>query len=445
MYSCGPTVYNYLHIGNLRAYLLADTLKRVLRYNGYNVKHVMNVTDIGHIVSDADMGEDKMVNALAREGKPMTLKAMREIADFYFDKAKIDMSKMNILPADEFPFASDNVPEDIEMIETLLAKDIAYNTPNAIYFDTKKFGDYGILGGAVANDDHSRIGANPEKRNSEDFALWKFSDEGGIGFDASFGRGFPGWHIECSAMSRKYLGDTFDIHTGGIDLIPVHHNNEIAQSECVTGKRFVNYWLHNNFITIGEGEKMAKTGGNFLTLSVLEKEGITPLAYRYWLLTARYSTRMDYSIDAIKAAQNAYQKLASFVTSTPKPGFWASLRRESRALVLYREKFLTAVNDDLDTPKALAIVWELLKDSSIADSDKKATLLDFDKVLGLGLADIKKESVEITPELQKLLDARKEARDTKNWSEADKLRSQIKSLGFEVKDVDRDQQVVSKL
>lgn len=436
MYSCGPTVYNFLHIGNLRSYTFADILKRTLLYNGYKVKHVMNVTDIGHIVADADVGEDKMLNALVREGKPKTLEAMREIADFYFGKAKEDMQKMNILPADMNPFASDHIKADIEMIEDLLKKGIAYKTKNTIFFDTKKFPNYGELGGAVAHDDHSRIGIDSEKRNSADFALWKFADASGIGWDTSFGKGFPGWHIECSAMSLKYLGDTFDIHTGGIDLIPIHHNNEIAQSESYTGKKFVNYWLHNGFITIADGAKMAKTGGNFLTLDVLNEKGINPLAYRYWLLQSRYSTRMDYSVEAILASQTALNKLITL---------WISFPCHGKVNDDYKNKFIEAVNDDLDTPKALALIWELLKDSTVSDEDKKATIYDFDKVLGLDLENAKTEEIEVSEEIKELLEKRKTAKENKDFDTADKIRKEIEKEGFSVKDGKDGEQTLNKI
>lgn len=428
MYSCGPTVYYDLHIGNLRAYVFADTVKRVLQYNGYRVKHVMNVTDVGHLTSDADEGDDKMVKALKREGKPMTIEAMREIADKYFAKAKEDMDRLGILPADHYPFATDHIKEMIMMIQTLLDKDYAYKTSNTIYFDTKSV-QYGKLVKASTSDEHSRIGTDPDKRNSEDFALWKLSDTE-IGFDAPFGKGFPGWHIECSAMSEKYLGVPFDIHTGGIDHIPVHHNNEIAQTEAATGRLLANYWLHNAHLTIGE-EKMAKSGDNFITLSVLEKEGIEPLAYRYWLLTARYSTRMDFSIEAIKAAQTAYRKLRSTEALKYEKG---EVNQE------YRNKFTNAVNDDLDTPKALAIVWEMIKDQEVSDADKKATLLDLDRVLGLELS--KTTEIDLPEKVLALLSERNLAKVEKDYERSDKLREEIAKLGFEVKDTKTGQSVV---
>ncbi len=425
IYSCGPTVYNYAHIGNLRAYVFADVLKRTLKYNGYNVKHIMNVTDVGHLTSDADNGDDKMVKALKREGKAMTLENMREIANFYFEAFKTDLEKLNIELPSAFPFASDHIKEDIEMINTLLAKDFAYKTTDGIYFDTTKDPHYGRLGGIAEDSDHGRIEANTEKKNYRDFALWKFSDGTGLGFEAPFGNGFPGWHIECSAMVERYLGTPIDIHTGGIDHIPVHHNNEIAQTECATGHNLANFWMHNAHITIGE-DKMAKSGDNFLTLETLGKNGVHTLAYRYWLLTARYSTRVDYSLDAILAAQVAYEKLhAHFNTLGDAIG---TIHTE------YKTRFTEAINNDLDTAKALAIVWELVKDNGVNNSDKKSTLIDFDKVLGLMLGHIVKTEVQITPEIQSLIDERNTARANKDWAKADMLRDKLQTLGITIKD-----------
>ncbi|MDB5204149.1 MAG: cysteinyl-tRNA synthetase [Candidatus Taylorbacteria bacterium] len=425
LYSCGPTVYNYAHIGNLRAYVFADTLKRTLKYNGFNVKHIMNVTDVGHLTSDADQGDDKMVKALKREGKEMNLENMRSIANFYFEAFKTDLEKLNIELPSAFPFASDHIKEDIEMIQTLLQKDFAYKTTDGIYFDTTKDTHYGRLGGIAEDNDHGRIESNTEKKNYRDFALWKFADGTGLGFVAPFGNGFPGWHIECSAMIEKYLGTPIDIHTGGIDHIPVHHNNEIAQTECATGHNLANFWMHNAHITIGE-DKMAKSGDNFLTLETLSKNGVHTLAYRYWLLTARYSTRVDYSLDAIKSAQVAYEKLHAHFNSLSNGNGVVNTE--------YKERFIEAVNNDLDTPKALAIVWELVKDGELNQADRKATLTDFDKVLGLMLGSVIKENIEIPEDVQKLIEERKIARENKDWTKADELRNQIQSKGFEIKD-----------
>ncbi len=456
LYSCGPTVYYDAHIGNLRAYVFVDILKRTLKYNGYKVKHIMNVTDIGHLTSDADDGEDKMVKALKREGKEMTLENMRGVADFYFEKFKVDLEKLNIEFPDKFPFASDHIKESAGMISVLIQKGFAYQTSDGIYFDTSKDENYGKLGGISSDNDHSRIEQNTEKKDYRDFALWKFTrlsparhasdgksladgspagsvnggqgDESGLGFDASFGKGFPGWHIECSAMSEKYLGVPFDIHTGGIDHIPVHHNNEIAQTECSTGKTMANFWMHNAHVTIGT-DKMAKSGENFITLKTLGENGIHSLAYRYWLLTSRYSTRVDYSLEAIKASQTAYEKLQSYFNTLENNGSQTTVDKG------YGDRFVEAINDDLDTPKALALVWELVKDSNIGDAEKRAILLDFDKVLGLMFGSVVKEEIVVPEDVKRLLEVRLKARSEKNWAESDRIRDQIKSLGFEVKDV----------
>ncbi len=438
MYTCGPTVYNYLHIGNLRAYVFADILKRTLRYNGYKVKHIMNVTDVGHLTSDADSGDDKMVKALIREGKPLTIDAMRSVADQYFAKAQVDMDKLGIIPADKYPFATDHIKEMTEMIITLLERGAAYKTKSSIYFDTKSINDYGKLGGASGKDEHSRIGVDPDKKNPEDFALWKFSDESGIGFDAPFGKGFPGWHIECSAMSEKYLGVPFDIHTGGVDHIQVHHNNEIAQTEAATGKDLAHYWLHNEHLTLGD-QKMAKSG-DFLTLSVLEKEGIDPLAYRYWLLTSRYSTRMDYSLEAIRAAQSALTRLRNNILNIIE-GINNKVTQGS-VIEEYKQKFTQAINDDLDTPKAIAVVWEMVQDQNISRADKQATFFNFDNVLGFDfLSSAEFLMGSTSPEIQVLLNERKLARDKKDWKRSDELREQIRTLGYNVKDSDSGQEV----
>lgn len=439
MYSCGPTVYNYMHIGNLRAYVFADTLKRVFTYNGYEVKHIMNVTDIGHLTSDSDDGEDKMVKALKREGKEMTLENLRAVGNFYFEKFKEDFKKINIIPPEKYVFASDEIPAQTKLIEILLEKGFAYKTSDGIYFDTAKLRDYGRLGG-TDSEMESRIGVNTEKKNQRDFAVWKFSDlpagqagESVVGFAAPFGRGFPGWHIECSAMAMKYLGDNFDVHTGGIDHIPVHHNNEIAQSEAATGKLLSNYWMHNNFITIGEG-KMAKSAENFLTLRTLIEKGIDPLAYRYWLLQSRYSTRMDFSLEAIGAAQTAFERLVTFVQDVQSVG---------DINTKYKEKFTEAINDDLDTPKALAIVWEIIKDPFLSPEDKKATILDFNKVLGLEL-EKEKQQKEIPKEIKKLLEKRKIAKENKDFALADQIRKTIENKGFSIKDSKDGSQDLSK-
>lgn len=428
MYNCGPTVYDYAHIGNLRAYIIADILRKTLEANNLNVTQVINVTDIGHLSSDSDDGEDKMTKALKREGKPLTLSAMREIADFYFEAFKKDLLSLNIKLPEYFPFASDHIAEDIALIETLHDKGFTYTTSDGIYFDTTKDEDYGKLGGSTQETNAvERIEINTEKKNSRDFALWKFNTE--LGYDAPFGKGFPGWHIECSAMSMKYLGETFDIHTGGIEHIPIHHNNEIAQSESATGKPFVNYWIHHNHLTV-DGGKMAKSEGTGFTLHDLEEKGFSLSAYRYFTLQARYSSILNFTWEAMSAAQNAYEKILTTYSELPEGGNI----NES-----YKIKFLEYINDDLDTPKALALMWELVKDDSVSSSDKKSTLLYFDTVLGLNLAHAKLPNMfldiqALPQDIQVLITKREEARKEKNWNESDLLREQLSALGYTIHD-----------
>ena len=437
MYHCGPTVYDYPHIGNLRAYVFADILRRTFEFNSYEVNQIINITDIGHLSSDADEGEDKMTKALKREGKPMTLSSMREIADFYYNSFRDSLKELNVLSATKYPFASDHIKEDIEMIQTLLDKDVAYKTSRGIYFDTSKKNDYGKLG--QIEGEETRIGEDSEKKNYKDFAIWKFDDN--LGYDTPFGKGFPGWHIECSAMSAKYLGDTFDIHTGGIDHIPVHHNNEIAQSECAhEGKSLANYWLHTAFLVI-EGGKMAKSTGNFITLETLKEKGISPMAYRYYLLGARYSTQMSFSYSALEDSSRAYSNLIDSI-STIISQENTKIDGHSEKYEEYLNNFTKFINDDLDTPKALALTWNLIKDVEI-ESDEKIELIEtFDQVLGLELIQKAKENLnnvinnidELPENIKMLIDERKIARDEKNWSKADEIREKLNSLGYKIDD-----------
>jgi len=442
MYNCGPTVYNYAHVGNLRSYIFADVLRRVFEYNGYTVKQVINVTDIGHLSSDADDGEDKMTKALKREGKPLTLSAMREVADFYFQAFKNDLEKLNIEMPTEFPFASDHITENIELISILIKKGFTYNTSDGIYFDTEKFPEYGKLGNVKnSSASESRIGENTEKRNQRDFAVWKF--ESGLGYESPFGKGFPGWHIECSAMSVKYLGPEFDIHTGGIDHIPVHHNNEIAQAVCA-GYPYAKYWLHNAHYNIGE-EKMAKSGENFITLKVLEEKGLDVLALKYVFLTARYSTPLQFSWEALEGGSIALKKLRKIKTdlneTAQKGGGLVDPEELSPLAVNYREKFLEYVNDDLDTPKAIALLWEVSKDENLSVLEMRHLLWSFDKVLGLNLDKI--VSFSIPENVMDLVGQRETARVAKNFTESDRLRDEIQKLGFIVKDTETGAEIES--
>jgi cysteinyl-tRNA synthetase len=447
LYSCGPTVYNYIHIGNIRAYLLSDFIRRALEYNNYKVKQVMNVTDIGHLTSDADEGEDKMSLALAREGKPFTVDAMIELGEFYTKTFISDIEAVNIKVPHIVPRPSDYIQEQIALIETLEGKGYTYTTKDGVYFDTKKFPAYGVLGNIniEKQKEGARVATKKEKRNPTDFALWKLNEE--HGFTSPWGRGFPGWHIECSAMSRKHLGSQVDIHTGGVDLMPIHHNNEIAQSESVSGKQFVKYWAHNAFITI-DGQKLSKSLGNEITIQQVREKSISPMAVRYWLLTGHYRTQMNFTWDALEGAQVALMRLYKFfVEKLSKEGGDVSIE--------YKKKFQRAVNDDLDTPKAIALLWDLVKDEEIKEEDKRATLLDFDKVLGFGLLDSPEKFSEffgartlsqddLPSDIQILLKERETARAQKDFKEADRLRGEIEKHGYELKDTEKGTEVLDK-
>jgi cysteinyl-tRNA synthetase len=445
LYHCGPTVYNFAHIGNLRMYVFADILRRTLEWNDYEVRQIINITDIGHLTSDADNGDDKMTKALLREGKPLTLEAMKEVAMFYENAFKDDLKALNILEPTAFPRASEHINEDIELIKTLSDKGFIYETSDGLYFDVSKFSEYGKLGGLTEEfkkkiDSHfERIKENSEKRNPRDFAVWKKNDLLGwhnpVVKDPNQ-KGFPGWHIECSAMSMKYLGQTFDIHTGGIDHIPVHHNNEIAQSESATGIPFARYWMHGNFLNI-DSEKISKSLGNDIYLKSIVEKGISPVAYRYWLLTANYRTEVNFSWESIEASASALKRLIDELSELPEDG---------SEIPEYKEKFSSFINDDLNMPKALALVWELLKDTTRAAADKRATILCFDKVFGLNLTHEihQKNNLKIPPHVLELIDKRDAARKEKNWSESDRLRTEIASAGFEIKDVG-ERQIISLL
>lgn len=437
LYTCGPTVYDYAHIGNLRAYVFSDTLRRVLEYKGYTVKQIMNITDVGHLSSDADEGEDKMTAALKREGKEMTLSNMKALGEEYTKLFLQDLKTLNIEPAFKFPRASEEVPSQIAFISALLQKGYAYKTSDGLYFDTTKFPAYGVLG-TSASAEHSRIGAHPEKHDQKDFALWKLNET--LGWNAPWGKGFPGWHIECTAMATKYLGKSFDIHTGGIDHIAVHHNNEIAQAESVSGKRFVNYWMHGAFITV-EGKRIGKSEGNAIRLYQLRERNINPLSYRYLLLTVHYRQTLNFTWEAVAAAQTALQRAQRIFIDLPKGG---------SVSVVYREKFERALYDDLNTSEAIAVLWEILKDDTVSPEDTRATILDFDRVLGLGfgsssgafyskLAVIPKN--EIPADITALLKEREEARTGENWARADELRGLLKEKGFIVSDAPGGQEI----
>lgn len=428
MYSCGPTVYWFQHIGNLRAYLFADLVKRVLSYNDYKVKHVINVTDVGHLTSDADEGEDKMEKAAAKEGK-----SAEEIADFYFSVFLKDFKKLNILEPGVWSKATDHIKEQIEMIKSLERKGFTYKTRDGIYFDSSKFKDYGKL--AKLNIEGLESGKRidvGEKKHKTDFALWKFSspsEKRQQEWDSPWGVGFPGWHIECSAMSMKYLGEHFDIHTGGEDHITVHHTNEIAQSECATGKKFVNYWMHVAFLVNNAGEKVSKSKGGLFTVSDLEEKGYDPLDFRYLCSLTHYRKPLSFSLENLDAARNAFRRLKRKVVE---------LRREKHkgkdSSEEYGLKFVEAINDDLNMPKALDVVWTMLDDFDF-DPRKKLKLLEkFDSVLGLGVKEMKEEKVEAPKEVLELVNEREKLRKAKLWAESDLFRERIREKGFIVSD-----------
>jgi len=436
MYNCGPTVYDYVHIGNLRSFIMADLLRRAFLFDNYRVTQVMNITDVG-IGGDNDEGEDRIIKGLKRENRPITLEAMKELTEFYTQAFKEDLKKLNILSPEVFPKASEHIAEDIEFVKILEKKGFTYPTSDGIYFDTSKDPHYGKLGGAGKEEDLARIEPNSEKKNRKDFSLWKKNST--LGYESPWGIGFPGWHIECSAMSRKYLGDHFDIHTGGIDLAPIHHNNEIAQSENACGTTFVNFWIHNAFVNVS-GNKMAKSEGNSFTLQTIIEKNIHPLAYRYWLLQARYSTPVTFSWEALEAAQIGYERL--------KKQFHALGTETGTPVPKYIEIFTEFIDEDLNTPKALALVWELLKDENTPPKHRKATLLEFDRVLGLSLHlsnssnDLREINVVNLPEnIQELLQERLAAREQKNWNRSDEIRDNLATIGYKISDNEDGQKV----
>lgn len=378
MYSCGPTVYDYVHIGNLRAFTFADLLKKTLKFSGYNVRHVMNITDFGHLVGDTDDGEDKMSVGLKREGLPRTLEGMKKLADKYIEIFISDISKINIALPDEMPKASENIEEYIKIINGLDSKGFVYKTSDGLYFDTSKDANYGFMS-LLKNSSHDegRIAMNNEKKNPADFALWKFADSTGIGFPSTHGFGFPGWHIECSGMAIKYLGETFDIHTGGIDLMSIHHTNEIAQSENYTGKIFSNFFCHNEFINIDE-QKMSKSKNNYFTLNTILQHNFSPLSFRYFLLQSHYRQNNNFTWEALEASQTALNKLKKQVEKLEKS-------EEKEVHQKYIDKFTTQIQNDINTPQALATLWTLLKDKTVSDNEKYWTIKKFDEVFSLGL------------------------------------------------------------
>lgn len=425
MYTCGPTVYNYPHIGNYRAYVFGDMLKRYLKYKGYDVKHVMNITDI----------DDKTIRDSQLENK-----SLKEFTEFYTEEFFKDRDLLNIIPADIYTKATDYVVEMIELIEKLIDKGYAYSTDDgSIYFDISKDNEYGKLShlnlgelkdnakGRLKNDEY-------DKENAQDFALWKSWDKNDgdvfwepsilLGRESTLAKGRPGWHIECSAMSIKTLGESFDIHTGGVDNMFPHHENEIAQSECATGKMFSKYFMHNEHLLV-DGVKMSKSVGNFYTLRDLINKDINPIAFRLWLYGSHYKTRTNFTLEVVMGAERAYKRLCDSYLSLPDGG---------NVIASYKNDLISFMDDDLNTPKALALLWDLTHDTDISDADKKATLLDFDKVFGFGLDKI---SEDVIPEnILEIAKERNNARINKDWAKSDELRKEINLLGYDIKDTE---------
>ncbi len=424
----GHAVYNYAHIGNLRTYIFEDILKRTLLLNKFPVKHVMNITDVGHLTSDADSGEDKMLKGAKREKKTVW-----EIAEFYTDAFKQDLRKLNIIKPTHWCKATDYIREQVAMIEQLEKKGFTYAAGGNVYFDTSKLDDYGKLARLDrTKEGKARVEKDKNKKNPHDFVLWftksKFQDQE-MKWQSPFGVGYPGWHLECSAMATKFLGEQFDIHCGGIDHIPVHHTNEIAQSEATIGKKpWVNIWMHGEFLVIGKGEKMAKSGNNFLTIKVLEENDFSALDYRYFCLGTHYRNPLMFSWDALKGAQNARKKLHDKILEIQdKQG-----PNHKETVNIYARRFANEINDDLNTSKALATLWEMLKDDNLSNKDKYLLALEFDKVLGLDLGNIK--PLKVPAAVIKLAQERDVARKNKDWKKSDELRDKIATKGFIVED-----------
>ena len=431
IYTCGPTVYSFAHIGNFRAYIFMDTLRRVLKYNGYTLKHVMNITDVGHLESDADEGEDKMEKAARKENKnPL------EIAAYYTDIFFRDMGRLNIDKPEIIAKATEHIPEMLEFVQTLIKNGYAYETSKGIYFDISKLDKYPVLSNRKLDDQiaGARVDVDEEKRNPYDFALWIKAPENHImKWESPWGLSYPGWHIECSAMGRKYLGDQFDIHTGGVDHIPTHHENEIAQSKGCTGKIPAKTWMHVEFLQV-DGGKMSKSLGNTYTLDQLQEKGIEPLAYKLFCYTAHYRTKLNFTFETALSSQKTLNRLREGYLKHTESNEDIS----DEVIEKYLNRFLEAVNDDLNIPLAMGIVWEVVRNDVKSNKFAKL-LLEFDKILGLDIENSKKyleeeKKVELPEEIQKLLEERKLARENKNWTESDRIRDLLKEKGYVVKD-----------
>ena len=434
LYTCGPTVYDQPHIGNLLSYIVWDVLKRFLQSQGYKVKHIMNLTDVGHLTSDADSGEDKMEKAKDREQQTAW-----EIADKYIQAFKDSIAKLNILPPTKYLRATETIQEQIDFVKILEEKKFLYKTSDGLYFDTSKLKSYGKLANLQNIDlqEGARVEKNPEKKNKTDFAVWKFSPKDSkrdMEWDSPWGIGFPGWHLECSVMSRMELGDTFDIHTGGEDHLPVHHPNEMAQSEAVTGKLQANVWLHNAFLK-EDGSKMAKSAGGFITLDTIQEKNINFLAFRFLVLQNHYRKPLNFTWESLEAAKQGLvalvKNIAKFANNQPKVNKG------------YIRFFYKALSDDLNTAKGLACIQSILGDDELKPDEKLGTIYKADEVLGLGLQDLVNKSQQISASAQELLEKRAKARLDQDFVKSDELRDKLQAMGIEVQDIAEGQEVIN--
>ena len=434
LYTCGPTVYWYAHIGNLRTYIFNDILKRVLEYNKYKVKHIMNITDVGHLTSDADIGEDKIELRAKKEKKTAW-----QIAEFYTKAFQKDIKVLNIKSPDKWIKATNTIKEQIDLIKLLEKKGYTYQIEDGVYFNTSEIKDYGKLTGSKKRKlkPGARIKMVEGKKNPTDFALWKFAPKGvkrQMEWKSPWGKGFPGWHTECVAISIKYLGIPFDIHTGAIDLIPTHHTNEIAQAEAGYNKDLAKFWLHGEYLILKQG-KMAKSKGDIITIDSLIKKEINPFAFRYLCLQTHYRSKLTFSWESLESAQNALDNLYEKTLQ---------IKHKGTEFLTFKElgSFKKYINNDLNTPKALALMWNLIKDNKIPNKEKYALLLEFDKIFGLNLDKVKKPRVP--QKIKKLAEQREKYRKEKNWKKADKIRKEIEKLGYKIKDTSKGPEVKTK-
>ncbi len=428
MYTCGPTVYDNAHIGNFRTYSTADFIHRILFFNENKVKYIMNLTDVGHLtgdnLGDADTGNDRLESTSAKEGRSAS-----DVANFYIQKFTQDYDKMNFLRPEKFTRATDYIEEQIRLVRILEEKGFTYNTTDGVYFDTSKFESYGQLSGYTTDNvmEGARVEKNPEKKNPTDFALWKFSPMNARRsqeWQSPWGTGFPGWHLECSAMSLAELGSTLDIHVGGEDLRMTHHQNEIAQSECATGKKFVRYWVHSSHLMV-DGGRMGKSLGNAYEISDIEKRGFDPMTLRYFYMGSHYRSKLNFTWEALQNSQNALKKLYELARGYKKD-------ENAKVSKDYLKKFSDKINDDVNMPESLAVMWEMIK-SELPESEKLATLLKMDTVLGLKIEE--HMAYEAPQKVIDLAKTRSEYRKSGIWDKADQTRRQISEMGYEVEDL----------